>query len=313
MLEECVNKRLFFVDALKAFAIVLVVLGHLSQYTPLQDEVYGKIVTVFHMPLFMAVSGFVTCPERIHIDKRVRLLVPFLIFGSVWTFVNHGSIVGFLTDEAKYGYWYLPVLLTFCLLLFLIHKIQMRIEYGMLVVELLLGSLHLAFHHSLVATTLSTNHMFQLWPFFCLGILLRKGWLEFLKRHRCVVYATSILIVLVAMWGGQLLKAEGTLREYLNDFCSMFIVSSFFLLFAGLERKHYRKQFVSRLGKNTLQIYVLHYFFLHLSMQIVGTTFTLPICLEAIIAPLFAVMVACLCILVSNLLHLFHLGWVFGR
>ena len=50
-----------------------------------------------------------------------------------------------------------------------------------------------------------------------------------------------------------------------------------------------------------------------LSMQIVGMTFTLPICLEAIIAPLFAVMVACLCILVSNLLHLFHLGWVFGR
>lgn len=313
MLRLDTNKRLFFIDALKAFAIILVVLGHLSQFSPLQDHIYGRIVTIFHMPLFMAVSGYVTNPERIHIHKRMRLLIPFLVFGLGWTFLNNGTIFGFLTDEAKYGYWYLTVLLTFCMLLFLLNRIQMRLEYGMLVVELLLGTLHLAFHHSVVATTLSTNHMFQLWPFFCLGILLRKGLLEKLLVYKKWVSLSFILIVAVILWGGQQYALTGTLKEYLNDFCSVFIVAVLFMLFACMEDLHIRNRLVSLIGRSTLQIYVLHYFMLMLSLKVVGGGYVLPFGADILAAPLYALLVAMLCILVSKALHGLGIGFLFGR
>lgn len=72
------HQRVFYIDALKVFAMVLVVLGHLAQFSPFQDTFYSSFVGIFHMPLFMAISGVVTKPYCIHLPKRLKMLVPFL-------------------------------------------------------------------------------------------------------------------------------------------------------------------------------------------------------------------------------------------
>ena len=38
------HQRVFYIDALKVFAMVLVVLGHLAQFSPFQDTFYSSFV-----------------------------------------------------------------------------------------------------------------------------------------------------------------------------------------------------------------------------------------------------------------------------
>jgi len=55
------RKRLIWADSLKGVLIILVVLGHAIQYT-IGNECYENrlwnIIYSFHMPAFMAVSGY---------------------------------------------------------------------------------------------------------------------------------------------------------------------------------------------------------------------------------------------------------------
>lgn len=86
--------RIEWLDLLKAYAIILVVMGHIVQYIarPLDfdSSIVFSVIYSFHMPLFMFISGFLTFSENAKgidwIVKRCKsLVVPFVI----WTFVNY--------------------------------------------------------------------------------------------------------------------------------------------------------------------------------------------------------------------------------
>ena len=85
------------------------------------------------------------------------------------------------------------------------------------------------------------------------------------------------------------------------------------MLFASMEDLHFRNRLVSLIGKGTLQIYVLHYFILMLSLKVVGVGIVLPFWADILVAPLYALLVAMLCILVSKALHGLGIGFLFGR
>lgn len=59
------SKRIVWADALKGFLIVLVVLGHSIQASKMQlgesfiNDYLWNLIYSFHMPAFMAISGFV--------------------------------------------------------------------------------------------------------------------------------------------------------------------------------------------------------------------------------------------------------------
>ena len=53
------NKRIDYIDTLRAFAIFLVTLGHCLEYGGYKDSVLINLIYSFHMPLFICISGFV--------------------------------------------------------------------------------------------------------------------------------------------------------------------------------------------------------------------------------------------------------------
>ena len=53
--------RIQYIDSLKGFAIVLVVMGHIFGFSQPEDGINTFIYT-FHMPLFMFLSGLVISP-----------------------------------------------------------------------------------------------------------------------------------------------------------------------------------------------------------------------------------------------------------
>lgn len=53
-------KRFQYVDRLKGFAILLVVMGHMYQFPMHPNDTFiYKVIQSFHMPLFLFLSGYV--------------------------------------------------------------------------------------------------------------------------------------------------------------------------------------------------------------------------------------------------------------
>ena len=90
------ENRIYWLDNLKWFLILLVVLGHAIQHTYAdfgQNSLFRAIYS-FHMPAFMAVSGYLAWkPKTVCVSatdylkklfRRVRqLVIPYMIwFGS---------------------------------------------------------------------------------------------------------------------------------------------------------------------------------------------------------------------------------------
>lgn len=317
--------RIFYIDALKAIAIVLVVMGHTNVIWEVggSNSMYLPILSVFHMPLFMALSGYVTNVESFNLVKRAKMLIPFFVFGFAWTAFVQLPIGGFFTSEAKYGYWYLYVLFAFFVFLSLIRATKQNLYIGMGLVQVALMGLHFMFHRTITGTTISTDHMFQLWPFFCLGIILRRGQLNKIYSHKIKVLTICSLGV-VGIWGGQLhFQLTDTLLIYTNDLMSFFIVPMLFVLFHEAEErlkgmsnpiKSVAKYLGHKIGINTLQIYVLQYFAINLTEKLVCDVLKVDLSsYELLLSPVLAVIICLLCVLVTEVLYKVKLGFVFGR
>ena len=319
------KSRIFFIDALKAFAIVLVVMGHTNIIWEVGggNSMYLPILSVFHMPLFMALSGYVTNVESFNLAKRAKMLIPFFVFGFAWIAYQHLPFLGFFTHEAKGGYWFLYVLFVFLVFLSVIRTVKRNLFIGMGLVQIGLMGLHFMFHRTITGTTISTDHMFQLWPFFCLGIILRRGLLNKIYSHKIKVLTICSLGV-VGIWGGQIyFRLTETLLIYTNDLMSFFIVPMLFVVFHEAEVrfkgttnpvKKTAKSLGHYIGINTLQIYVLQYFAINLTEKLVCDVLKVDLSsYELLLSPVLAVIICLLCVLVTDVLYKVKLGFVFGR
>lgn len=78
------TKRITYLDSLKAILILLVILGHAVQFNTEEYETNPlfQFIYSFHMPLFLFISGYLTCRgsfKRWNIGKRaLQLLLPFV-------------------------------------------------------------------------------------------------------------------------------------------------------------------------------------------------------------------------------------------
>lgn len=120
------SRRIEYLDAVKGFAIFLVVIGHAILWnapdwdynisfneanpTSLYRGIIWQWIYSFHMPLFFMISGYfiksidagmISLQKRKHlkqsiISKSQRLLIPYFVTGFFWMIVRQG-----------FGYWFL--------------------------------------------------------------------------------------------------------------------------------------------------------------------------------------------------------------
>lgn len=118
--------RIDYIDRMKGLAIFLVVMGHVYGMAFAQsDDVAYRVISSFHMPLFMFLSGLVACSGATtpfwnlpKLGRKLRgLLLPLLVFGMcftmTWTSDFGSGLKCFLESPNKNGYWYLMTLAVF--------------------------------------------------------------------------------------------------------------------------------------------------------------------------------------------------------
>lgn len=132
-------KRIEYIDALRGFTMILVVLNHVTSYGYGDyQSLLNTIFVSFRMPLFFFISGFIVykanekwslCTLHDKIVKKVRVqIIPTLFFGLFYTyFVLTMKIGDFFENLHKFGYWFGIALLEMFIIYYVVSFFSNRI------------------------------------------------------------------------------------------------------------------------------------------------------------------------------------------
>ncbi len=137
------KERLYYLDAARGLAILLVVLGHIWE----TDQPVPVLIYSFHVPLFFVISGILISytgqehrtARQLVVSRIWGLLVPYLFFEAIFVAIfglrnhfdfssQHAHIYdSLLLSPLNVPMWFLPTLfLTEFFLIFLVRAIQSK-------------------------------------------------------------------------------------------------------------------------------------------------------------------------------------------
>lgn len=202
-------KRLEYIDAMRGFTMLLVVLGHVIMYSYHESEetivTFNQAIICFHMPLFFFISGFVFYKatrvwnwETVckFLSKKMMILIfPTLFFLIIYDLLFDYNIVDSFLSVTKYGYWFTITLFEYfvfySVLSFLVEKNNSKWIGITIWTFALIGSLFAAelctFFLNIVPVgcfELLGINLMRYFCFFFLGTLVKKHFDYFIKKDR---------------------------------------------------------------------------------------------------------------------------------
>ena len=270
------NERIKWIDALKFFAIFLVLWGHAIQHLVSSDRYDSPIylfIYSFHMPLFMALSGFFG--DKM-IDKgffnvvgtRFRqLLIPMLSADILLIILL--NILDKDIRDVFYSFWFLKSAFVCAVLYFLVCQCRSWFWTALIIALIVVQVTRLYY----------INLMF---PSFVVGALINR-YFNYFKQHAILIFAVSSLLFVVLQFGWderflsvkprELWSALPTVKfiqefSYIRIYSLLIGLSGTIMFIAMFE---YSSRFIKstsigdkiiNIGKQTLGIYIFQTFIL---------------------------------------------------
>lgn len=288
------KERLHHFDLLKGVAIFLVVMGHVLTMCvrDIDGAVLFKIIARVHMPLFFFISGWFTWRDdrAPALGRRsLQLLLPMLVVSSLWILYFPASglgtpldstFPGLWSDVWKNGYWFTPVLFVIIALYAAVARLMGRLRpAGCIALALAVWGALLALDFLALPRTVSDALSLPLvsafWPAFVFGILARRYRLGFdavVRSSVCQTVALAALAVTlyITAWPWEFGVSEFgvVLIQTLTHICLAVVALGVFSAWAARAYAPERSrpgrlaQMWELLGRESLAIYLLHYFFL---------------------------------------------------
>lgn len=263
------KNRILWIDELKGFAIFLVIIGHvlISRFLP-QFQLVHTIIYSFHMPLFMFLSGIFAYKaleavdnhcKKIFLQRKIRQLLLPCISGGVLLCLFHREnfISQFLLKGGSY-YWYLLTLLEFLTIIllsyFICRKYFMLLAWIPWIIVLLIPV------NSLAANLVSQANFIFTYPFFVYGLLFHKyrlmnGKAISGKEFLCNV---GLLVILICFQ----VYGRADCWMYVRFGIAFSVINIIIYLYVRIVNRLESFSILGYLGKNSLGIYIIHYFFL---------------------------------------------------
>lgn len=309
--------RIEYIDKLKGFAILIVVMGHVIEKSmDIVDSPFVYLYTSFHMPLFMFLSGMFALKEIgesnlketgiMILKKTKRIIVPFIFWGVLYTSLFSKDPFAIFSASVT-NFWFLPALFYCMLIVYVINYIV-----------------------SIFLKRNSRLHRYSIWALmgggfmanFAIAYLYMKGldfpyFLRFIKNFP--FFAMGIAFAHSNCIKGLVLKNEITYALCVICYCAFLylgyppIITGAFaiVIIVNLFNLYVEKipNVLSQLGKFTLEIYVLHWFFLPKMPQlgkyidqIYYSTHNFNLTLLIIVSLVLAAAVIMLCCLAFNII-----------
>lgn len=329
---------------MRGFTMILVVLSHVSTLglgvfgTDIIS--YSKIFEEFRMPLFFFVSGFVLYKASINwsvgytfsfLKKKlpVQLITPFIfMMASIW--VRHVSFSDAMFDYHKSGYWFTFTLLEyFCFYIVSNQVLDLIKAKGSRDMLLLFSGL--AIYCATIPTMIDKLPLSEkvialigvpVWGnylFMVIGTLVRKHF----DKFENVLDQTPLVMICILIYFGFNIWSElvrplsSTGFNLLCSLSGLVLVFEFFRKNEETFNKEHKVGIMMQyVGRRTLDIYLIHYFFVFSNMGAFLPNFgevNSPF-IEFVLSLIITICIIAACLVVSNVLRLSPTlaHWMFG-
>ena len=274
--QSCPKPRIGYIDALRGFTMLLVVCWHIVYFSKVRIFGVLEFFALFRMPLFFFISGFILYKKDYvwNISNSIKFLskkflvqiIPTVIFLSLYMFIFS---LNTFTDRLN-GYWFTITLFEY----FLIYSLSnLLIKKGIIrVIFLLICAIFLYFitentwcQNNYPLTYKYLLYNLQFFIFFIIGTIAKKHFEKICKY----VFGNNLIMMLVIaiMFIGSIL--------YINKFfvdlevklvlsiLGIFSVFYFFMRNGEYMDNSRIGKVLQFIGRRTLDIYLLHYFFIN--------------------------------------------------
>lgn len=292
------SNRIQYLDALRGFTMILVVLNHVAaEFFGIQYESPGHIhyyFSEFRMPLFFFVSGFVLYKKDFiwnirnslkFLNKKlfVQVISPF-IFLCTYVYVRDLSLFNSITGRGKAGFWFTFTLFTYFIIYAIIqyifdklriNKLKFIIPIYLLIgiffyfngVTIALSKLNVP--DAVIGTLGTANLLFFI--YFLAGTLTRK---YFTHIETCLDKSYLLLLCIVIFFTLNIFldftsisKFEMKVYKFILALSGITIVFSVFRKNKHLFESCKGGEVLKFIGRRTLDIYLIHIFFLYRSFS----------------------------------------------
>ena len=334
------TKRIGYIDALRGFTMILVVFSHiyLPNVTPL-----NQFLVNFRMPLFFFISGFISFrmaqswsgKETLsRLGSKVRtMIIPALVIGLTYTIINGGvDISYFFTHDRKMGYWFTFALFNMLTIYYSarwIHARRGKTSLNIFAKRLyLLGIIFFIAFSDMsmlgdMGNIFTLGLTFKYFHFFAFGAVCscNREWFEriFESGAKMTIVVVGLFVLswfVITLRGNSDIitayvnprvyeLARALLRAYIGYF-GIITVYGFFRRFGEFFSESKIGKSLQFVGRNTLDVYLLHYFVLlgmptMLRPYIVDTTNLL---MPLVVGMAVATAIVAVSLLISRILRL---------
>jgi fucose 4-O-acetylase-like acetyltransferase len=265
--------RDYLFDNIRAFLILLVVIGHMiasQKGKILVAEVLYYFIYLFHMPAFIFITGYFSKNLDKSRENAVKtFLIPYIVINSLYIGLSKMSLYNptknFRFFVPVWGLWFLLAVFIWKLLL----KDLVRIRY-ILPLSFIVGIISGISNE--FSSTMSLARVINYLPFFLLGYFCTKEHVEKIRK-----FPKLISIVVLASYGGisyylaenNILKAETfhMKRAYslvkqsieISVIGKIYIyISATIIIICLINLFSNKSTWYTKVGQNSLTVYILH-------------------------------------------------------
>lgn len=267
-------------------------------------------------------------------SKFRQLIVPAMFFCGIYVLINKTDIIYCLTDKFKCGYWFTLTLFEFIIIQCLWDFIAKALNINDKKKKYIILSVVVALVFYILSMPTVSNRlgrvsgivgipMLRYYMYFAAGQLIRLN-LENLFQYKYRDTLVSVIIfgfLLSAVYNWCFnVELSGALFHVNFIIFELFALLSVFVLFYKKRTYFSSSSRVSKaitfIGRRTLDIYLLHYFFLPKDLSVFGHYFVnhpAPI-LELAFGGIVTILIVAVCLIVSEILcqSTFCRKWLLG-
>lgn len=334
---ETKKARLREFDALRGFSMILVVFQHVLLGLGDPECITGQIFITFRMPLFFFISGFFAYRafeawtgkfyKRVFAQKIKAQIICSIAFYALLYYSRGANPLGWLTHGFQ-AYWYTIVLFQmFTIYAFfnlISHLLKKDIAIYLMMVVALIGVGIIPtglLGRSNIFQVLDTFGVCYYTQWFVLGLFIRwqqKSFTHLISGNYVKAILMVAFVVCIALSHSSLIP-EGMMRQLFGFVISyiglLMLVALFYSARNYFNSSNKTSDFLCFTGRRTLDIYMLHYFFIP-ALPLLGEWIepSNMVLFQLLIVGGIALAITVVCLLLSNCLRSSSLlaDWLFG-
>ena len=274
-----INKRIVWIDYLKAFTCFLVALGHLMQsfqsagitdnLTLSQFVIF--YIYLFHMPLFMCISGYLYNKKskkmskneykRFELKKLMNLMIPYITFYLVYLGINilfskevntprgMDELIGILNNPMS-PYWFLYALMSIFIVTTVLENVLNRNKLNVFIFYSILKIISIFY----VPQIYFIKSIMMYGIYFYLGC--------FIYDKRILSKKISVLMIIIDfICAIVLFKYSKILNIYIYNFFTVFMAILGIIILVEIFKSIQKSKVLDTFKEYTFQIFLMHTIF----------------------------------------------------